>query len=666
MTAVLTPTDALRRDNMSLDDANINYSSGATDWRAKYNEVCDMLEQTRAELDDFHQSSKELETELENELQRTEKAQQDLKIKAARAENERDEWKSKFMSLQTTHNHTTASLQRELDKLRKEHQQVKVQLRELEMGNDDLERNERAVSSNLADVENKYSRVLEEKILLEHELLDKASMEEEFQRLKDELRDANVEIAVLKDQVSASQPPSAPRSPTKPESARLPSEDDLLHTKPPADMTLSDLSPASEPSSSESLNSLNMTPKGRSTQATSTSSVSSGQSALLHRAGFQSPRNFTTPPGSSDIARASTLPTFNGSPTNFRTPTRSPTRPGAYRTTSTTSNASTNSTTTRNKGVQMVSEMRARVKNLEQKIHTRVPRLRMGSVSGKPSPAPLGTTSISNYQSMSTSASSRAGLAKSNWEGMSRRSAEVKRSTEVKRSIDSGSDKPKKSADSSGWVLIMEDSPSPPKNVDRERRRASSPQRPGLSTRGSPTRPSRLAGLGQSSIGSGMKRPQSRLSGGSMSTTTSSLSATTATSTSITTPTSRPTTPTLLPVPTSGLYAPSNGGLKRSVGPLTASTLGASKRSSLGASTGIPPPPSRPPSSMDKPALTGHSNVTMRSRLPNSASNASLSKSRIGRPSGGASGRRSAGADSDLDIRELRPRSGSSAAVMSK
>ncbi|KAL1707049.1 hypothetical protein EV121DRAFT_278277 [Schizophyllum commune] len=667
MTAVLTPTDALRRDTMSLDDTTINYSSGSTDWRAKYNEVCDMLEQTRAELDDFHQSSKELETELENELQRTEKAQQDLKIKAARAENERDEWKSKFMSLQTTHNHTTASLQRELDKLRKEHQQIKVQLRELEMGNDDLERNERAVSSNLADVENKYSRVLEEKILLEHELLDKASMEEEFQRLKDELRDANVEIAVLKDQVAASQPPSAPRSPTKPESARLSSEDDLLHTAPPSDMTLSDLSPASEPSSSDSLNSLNMTPKGRSTHTASTSSVSSGQSALLHRAGFQPGRTFTTPPSSSGIARASTLPTFNGSPTNYRTPTRSPTRPAAYRTTSTTSNASTNSTATRNKGVQMVSEMRARVKNLEQKIHTRVPRLRMGSVSGKPSPAPLGTTSISNYQSMSTSASSRAGLAKSSWEGMSRRSTEVKRSPEVKRSIDSGSDKPKKSADSSGWVLIMEDSPSPPKNPDRERRRASSPQRPSA-MRGSPTRPSRLAGLGQSSIGSGMKRPQSRLSGGSMSTTTSSLSATTATSTSIPTPTSRPTTPTLLPVPTSGLYAPTSGGLKRSTGPLSTSHLGASKRSSLGASTGIPPPP-RPNSSMDnKPTLAGlgHSNVTVRTRLPNSASNASLSKSRIGRPSGGGSGRRSAGADSDLDIRELRPRSGSSAAVLSK
>ncbi|TRM65697.1 hypothetical protein BD626DRAFT_397963 [Schizophyllum amplum] len=654
MTAVLSPTDALRRDKMSLDDTQINYSSGSTDWRAKYNEVCDMLEQTRAELDDFHQSSKELETELENELQRTEKAQQDLKVKAARAENERDEWKSKFMSLQTTHNHTTTSLQRELDRLRKEHQQVKLSLRELEMGNDDLERNERAVSSNLADVENKYSRVLEEKILLEHELLDKASMEEEFQRLKDDLRDANVEISILKDQLAASPSPSTQRSPEKPEPARLPSEEDLLHTMPPSDMTLSDLSPASEPSSTDSMDSLHMTPKGRSTLSTST--TSSGQSALLHRAGFQPGRTFTTPPGSSGISRASTLPTFHGSPTNLRTPTRSPTstRPSAYRTASTTSNASTNTTATRNKGVQMVSEMRARVKNLEQKIHTRVPRLRMGSVSGKPSPNPLGASSISNYQTMSTSATSRAGLAKSSWEGISRRSVEVKRST------DSTSDKPKKSADSSGWVLIMEDSPSPPKMPDRERRRASSPQRPGLSTRGSPTRPTKPSGLGQSSISTGMKRPQSRLSGGSMSTTTSSLSATTATTSSIPTPTSRPSTPTLLPIPSSGLYAPTNGGLKRSTGPLAVS-----KRSSLGASTGIPPPPSRPSSSMEKP-LPGLSNVTVRSRLPPSASNASLSKSRIGRPSGGGSGRRSAGGDSDLDIRELRPRSGSSAAVLSK
>lgn len=92
------------------------------------------------------------------------------------------------MSLQTQHNTTVASLQRELDQLRQEHQKVKIQLRELELGNDDLERNERAISSSLHDTEAKYSRALEEKILLEHELLDKANVEAESQRWRDELR----------------------------------------------------------------------------------------------------------------------------------------------------------------------------------------------------------------------------------------------------------------------------------------------------------------------------------------------------------------------------------------------------------------------------------------------------------------------------------------------
>lgn len=128
MTAVISATDVLRRDrHMSFDDNSIkyiilhatrmhhllvplySYSASSTDWREKYNEVgipfsyightfilckvADMLAETRAELDDFHHASKELETELENELQRTEKAQQDLKVKVIRAESERDDWK---------------------------------------------------------------------------------------------------------------------------------------------------------------------------------------------------------------------------------------------------------------------------------------------------------------------------------------------------------------------------------------------------------------------------------------------------------------------------------------------------------------------------------------------------------------------------------------------
>lgn len=92
------------------------------------------------------------------------------------------------MNLQHTHNATTSSLQRELDATRQSVQIYKDQVRELEMGNDDLERNERQASSSLADVEMKYARALEEKILLEHELQDKVALEEASQRLRDELR----------------------------------------------------------------------------------------------------------------------------------------------------------------------------------------------------------------------------------------------------------------------------------------------------------------------------------------------------------------------------------------------------------------------------------------------------------------------------------------------
>ena len=54
--------------------------------------------------------------------------------------------------------------------------------------NDDLERNERTISASLTDAEQKYSRVLEEKILLEQDMLDKIQIEEALQREKDRHR----------------------------------------------------------------------------------------------------------------------------------------------------------------------------------------------------------------------------------------------------------------------------------------------------------------------------------------------------------------------------------------------------------------------------------------------------------------------------------------------
>ncbi|KAG9080615.1 NADH:ubiquinone oxidoreductase [Ceratobasidium sp. 370] len=201
-TAVIAPMSGLsdRIMNDSPPTTPPNVSGGGVDWEAKYHEVSELLQETRAELDEFQTSSKELEEELERELESTEQQMTDLRNRVERVERERDDSKNKLATLQGTHNTTVNSLQRELDALRQQHALIKVQLRELEVGNDDLERSEREVSSSLADLEGRYARALEEKILLEHELQDRVALEEDMQRLRDELRDATEESTILKEQ----------------------------------------------------------------------------------------------------------------------------------------------------------------------------------------------------------------------------------------------------------------------------------------------------------------------------------------------------------------------------------------------------------------------------------------------------------------------------------
>ena len=59
-----------------------------------------MLAETRAELQDFQSTSKDLEDELVKELERTERVQQELRMKVAKAESEKDDWKVVFYLLQ--------------------------------------------------------------------------------------------------------------------------------------------------------------------------------------------------------------------------------------------------------------------------------------------------------------------------------------------------------------------------------------------------------------------------------------------------------------------------------------------------------------------------------------------------------------------------------------
>ena len=340
----------------------------------------------------------------------------------------------------------------------------------------------------------------------------------------------------------------------------------------------------------------------------------------------------------------------------------------------------------------MVTEMRARVKILEQKIHTRVPRLHMGSLSGRSNANGLATSSSDTGVPYSPLTTNPATTMRSSSLRAKRTDDRTVKPGVTRRSADIET-KPKRTpgADTSGWVLIMEDSPSPVKDADKERRRASSPTAPtafrlGASTSAVP--PTMQTDIGASLFKSTMiRRPQSRLSAASLSTT--------ATTSSIPTPSSRPATPTFLPVPSSSLYGhPSTAGLsglKRSNGP-SLGIYSQQKRPSLGDTAATPSPPSdseshprdRPftySSRLDRnndslkalPKLPSlQSNITMRppSKLPASVSSSALSKSRLGRPTGG--GRRSSGGVSplpDMVISENpsdssgRPRAGSATAT---
>lgn len=115
-------------------------------------------------------------------------------------------------------------------------------------------------------------------------------------------------------------------------------------------------------------------------------------------------------------------------------------KPAFSRRGSTTSTLS-NLPAAKSKGVQMVSEMRARVRNLEMKIHSRVPRLRISSFSRSASPRYLKSPTI---QSSTPNPQTRQSVDRLSIESRSRTSMESMS---------------RNGAESPGWVLILEETP---------------------------------------------------------------------------------------------------------------------------------------------------------------------------------------------------------------
>ncbi|KAF3480435.1 nuclear distribution protein NudE [Arthroderma uncinatum] len=179
-----------------------NPSTNTADAIAYYKLQYEALE---AELADFQTSSRELETELEKDIEASEKRERKLKEKVESLGYEVEEWKTKYKQAKAEANSVQNTLQKEITTLRDSNRTLQLKLRDIEVANDDFERQARNTTSSLEDVESKYNVSIERGVLLEEEIKngeqEREALRIQEQRLRDELADLKVETHITQEKL---------------------------------------------------------------------------------------------------------------------------------------------------------------------------------------------------------------------------------------------------------------------------------------------------------------------------------------------------------------------------------------------------------------------------------------------------------------------------------
>lgn len=154
-------------------------------------------EQLESDLADFQASSKELEEQLERDIETAEKNERKLKEQVEKLGFEVEEWKTKHKQSKTEANSAQNVLQKEITSMRETNRTMQLKLRDIEVVNDDYERQARNTESSLEDMESKYNVAIERGVLMEEELRngeqEREALRIDTQRLRDEFSDLKVE-----------------------------------------------------------------------------------------------------------------------------------------------------------------------------------------------------------------------------------------------------------------------------------------------------------------------------------------------------------------------------------------------------------------------------------------------------------------------------------------
>lgn len=165
-------------------------------WKSLAQDLKIRLSESRDELDEFQENSRELEAELEAQLVQQEARVKDLSGRLARVTTENDQIKEKLEMLQNEAHHEISDLQTGLSEVTSIKDKLAKYIRELEQENDDLERIKRTMVVSLEDFEGRLNQALERNAFLESELDEKETLREMVQRLKDESRDLRQELVI--------------------------------------------------------------------------------------------------------------------------------------------------------------------------------------------------------------------------------------------------------------------------------------------------------------------------------------------------------------------------------------------------------------------------------------------------------------------------------------
>ncbi|KAI1760674.1 NUDE protein [Hypoxylon sp. FL1150] len=207
-------------------------------------------EQLADELSEFRESSHELEAELEKDLDAADKRQRDLQQKIEELQFEVDEWKEKCRKAKAESNAAQNALEKEVTTLRDSNRTLLLKLRDIEVANDDFERQARNTTSSLEDMESKFNVALERSVMMEEEIKigekEREHLRIESQRLREELSDLKVEAEIMQDKIkkaenrhlsTISTDISMPESPTFEDSPRSMASSPLI-TTPPDEVSL--------------------------------------------------------------------------------------------------------------------------------------------------------------------------------------------------------------------------------------------------------------------------------------------------------------------------------------------------------------------------------------------------------------------------------------------